>query len=123
MQVDPNKIQNILTLRYDPSQNSSLYPITAKNFSSKINDYSINKIEKIIENYILEKFQNSNTKKVSLALSGGVDSTLVLAFLKKTLPDLEINAISIKFAESTDETKTAEKIAKHFDVNHHILLD
>ena len=122
MQVDPNKIQNILTLRYDPSQNSSLYPITAKNFSSKINDYSINKIEKIIENYILEKFQNSNTKKVSLALSGGVDSTLVLAFLKKTLPDLEINAISIKFAESTDETKTAEKIAKHFDVNHHILF-
>ena len=122
MQVDPNKIQNILTLRYDPSQNSSLYPITAKNFSSKINDYSINKIEKIIENYILEKFQNSNTKKVSLALSGGVDSTLVLAFLKKTLPDLEINTISIKFAESTDETKTAEKIAKHFDVNHHILF-
>ena len=122
MQVDPNKIQNILTLRYDPSQNSSLYPITAKNFSSKINDYSINKIEKIIENYILEKFQNSNTKKVSLALSGGVDSTLVLAFLKKTLPDLEINAISVKFADSVDETQTAEKIAKHFDINHHILF-
>lgn len=122
MQVDPKKIQNILTLRYDPSQKSLLYPITPKNFFPKINDYSLDIIEKTIENYILEKFQNSNVKRISLALSGGVDSTLVLAFLKKTLPDLEIDAISIKFADSIDETQTAEKIANHFDVNHHILF-
>ena len=122
MQVDPNKIQNILTLRYDPSQNSSLYQITPKNFFPKINDYSLDKIEKTIENYILEKFQNSNVKRISLALSGGVDSTLVLAFLKKTLPDLEIDAISIKFADSADETQTAEKIANHFDITHHTLF-
>ena len=122
MQVDSTQIQNILTLRYDPSQYSSLYSITSKNFFPKINVYSLDKIEKIIENYILEKFQNLNVKKISLALSGGVDSTLVLAFLKKTLPDLEINAISIKFADSVDETQTAEKIAKHFGIDHHILF-
>ena len=52
-------------------------------------NYSLDHIEKIIEDYILKKFKNSNVKKISLALSGGVDSTLVLAFLKKTLPDLE----------------------------------
>jgi asparagine synthase (glutamine-hydrolysing) len=122
MQVDPNQIQNILTLRYNPSQNSLLFPITWKDFTPKINNYSLDRIEKFIENYILKKFKNSNTKKISLALSGGVDSTLVLAFLKKTLPDLEIDAISIKFANSVDETKTAEKIAEHFEVNHHVLF-
>ena len=122
MQVDSNQIQNILTLRYDPSQNSLLSPITWNNFTPKINNYSLDHIEKIIKNYILKKFKNSNVKRISLALSGGVDSTLVLAFLKKTLPDLEIDAISIKFANSVDETKTAEKIAEHFGVNHHVLF-
>jgi len=121
MQVDLNQIQNILTLRYDPSQNSLLSPITWKNFTPKISNYSLDNIEKIIENYILKKFKNSDVKRISLALSGGVDSTLVLAFLKKTLPDLEIDAISIKFADSVDETKTAEKIAEHFGINHHVL--
>jgi len=121
MQVDSNQIQNILTLRYDPSQNSLLSPITWKNFTPKISNYSLDHIEKIIENYILKKFKNSDVKRISLALSGGVDSTLVLAFLKKTLPDLEIDAISIKFADSVDETKTAEKIAEHFGINHHVL--
>ena len=121
MQIDPNQIQNILTLRYDPSQNSSISPITWKDFSPKINNYSLNHIEKSIENYLLEKLKDSNVKRISLALSGGVDSTLVLAFLKKILPDLEIDAISIKFADSVDETKTAEKIAEHFEINHHIL--
>ena len=122
MQIDPNQIQNILTLRYDPSQNSSISPITWKDFTPKINNYSLNDIEKFIENYLFEKFKNSNIKRISLALSGGVDSTLVLAFLKKVLPDLEIDAISIKFADSVDETKTAEKIAEHFEINHHVLF-
>ena len=122
MQVDSSQIQNILTLRYDPSQNSLLHPISWNDFTPKINDYSLDRIEKSIEKYILKKFKNSNIKKISLALSGGVDSTLVLAFLKKTFPDLEIDAISIKFANSVDETKTAKKIAEHFDVNHHVLF-
>ena len=66
MQVDSNQIQNILTLRYDPSQNSLLSPITWKNFTPKISDYSLDHIEKIIENYILKKFKNSNVERISL---------------------------------------------------------
>jgi len=122
MSVDPNQIRNILTLRYDPSQNSSLPQLTSKDFTPKINEFSLDKIEKSIENYILKKLQNSNVKKISLALSGGVDSSLVLAFLKNTLPDLEIDAISIKFANSVDETETAKKIAEHFEINYHVVF-
>ncbi|QLH07833.1 asparagine synthase C-terminal domain-containing protein [Nitrosopumilus ureiphilus] len=122
MLVDPNQIRNILTLRYDPSQKPLLPQLTWKDFVPKTSDFSLDFIEKSIENYILKKIHSSDVKRLSLALSGGVDSSLVLAFLKKTIPDLTIDAISIKFADSIDETKTAEKIAEHFGINHHVLF-
>ncbi|HXX06038.1 MAG TPA: asparagine synthase C-terminal domain-containing protein, partial [Candidatus Bathyarchaeia archaeon] len=62
------------------------------------------------------------TKRVSIALSGGIDSTLMLALLRKTFPDITIDAISIKFAESIDESIQAQKIADKFDANHKVLF-
>ncbi len=122
MFVDPNQIRNILTLRYDPSQNPLLPQLTWKDFIPKNDEISLDFIEKSIENYILKKIPQSDVKRISLALSGGIDSSLILASLKKTIPELEIDAISIKFADSVDETKTAEKIAEKFEINHHILV-
>ena len=52
--------------------------------------------------------------KVLILWSGGVDSTLVMALLRKALPDIQIEAISVKFADSVDETKIASiKIANN----------
>ena len=62
-----------------------------------------------------------NGKKISIALSGGVDSTLVLSLIRKVNPDIDIKAISIKFANSVDETIDAAKIATKFNVEHHIV--
>ena len=42
-------------------------------------------------------------------------------FLKKSFPDSKINAISVKFSDSVDESKLAAKIAEHFDVDQHIV--
>ena len=122
MLIDPNQIRNILTLRYDPSQKPLLPRLIWNDFTPKTDEFSIDVVEKYAENYILKKLQHSGVERISLALSGGVDSSLVLAFLKKTLPDLTIDAISIKFADSVDETKTAEKIAEHFGISHHVLF-
>ncbi len=44
-----------------------------------------------------------------------------MALCRKLFPDLKINAISIKFAHSTDETKTAKKIATFFEAEHEII--
>ena len=44
-----------------------------------------------------------------------------MGLIRKTLPDLKINAISIKFSDSTDETLTAKKIADFFDTEHEII--
>jgi asparagine synthase (glutamine-hydrolysing) len=95
--------------------------MTWKNFVASDTIPSIDFIEKSIENTIKNQLESKNVKNVSIALSGGVDSTLILAFLRKTLPDIQIDAISIKFANSVDETKSAAKIAEHFSVNHHVV--
>ncbi len=109
-------ISNILTLRYDPLQKPLLPKLTWKSFGN--NAPSVELIEKSIQNTIQSI---KNPKSISIALSGGVDSTLILMFLRKTLPDVKIEAISIKFANSVDETKSAAKIANHFNANHHIV--
>ena len=121
MLIEPNQIKNILTLRYDPSHNPLLPQITWNDFFPKNSELSLEYIEKLIEDYILEKINPNQVKTISLALSGGVDSSLVLGFIRKTLPELTIHGISIKFANSIDETKIAEKIAEHFEIDHHIV--
>ena len=95
--------------------------MTWKNFVENDTMPSIDFIEKSIRNTIKNPLETKNIKNISIALSGGVDSTLILAFLRKTFPEIKIDAISIKFANSVDETKSAAKIAEHFSANHHIV--
>ena len=113
-----NLIRNILTLRYDPSQKSTLPILNSNDFSNSL-DYDINLIENKLKNSVQTNLESAN--KVTISLSGGIDSTLVLGLIRKTLPDLKINAISIKFTDSTDETFTAKKIADFFETEHEII--
>ena len=119
--INPSSIVNILTLRYDPNLQPNLPIKTWNDFSSNINSADNNLIEKSISNYIKQKTENLDEKSVSIALSGGVDSTLVLSIIRKVRPDINIQAISIKFADSVDETHDASNIAKTFEADHHIV--
>jgi len=83
-----------------------------------------NEPETSIEGYIREKIRNEvgkNLDKIGISLSSGVDSTLVLALLRKEFPSIEIESLSIKFSQSTDETNASKKISEKFDTNHHVL--
>ena len=62
----------------------------------------------------------SDNGKIAIALSGGVDSTLALCTLKNYVPN-EVEAISIKFADSVDETPLAAKIAERLGVKQNIV--
>ena len=119
--LNASSVVNILTLRYDPSINPILPKKTWNDFETNNEIPNTSFIEKQIEYEIKEKIDYLNSQKVSIALSGGVDSTLVLASLRKSYPDINIDAISIKFANSVDETIVASGIANEFDSNHHIL--
>ena len=113
---DPLTITNILTLRYDPTQKPSLPKLSWKDFIPTKSEPSLEFIEQSIKNQIPK-----NADNLSIALSGGVDSTLSLTMLRNVLPNAEINAISVRFADSVDEVDAAEKIARHFNAKHHII--
>jgi len=119
--INPSSIVNILTLRYDPSINPNLPKKTWKDFEP--NDKRPNPafIENSICNEIEKKLRSINDQEISIALSGGVDSALMLSLLRKTKPDVKINAVSIKFANSIDETPTASRIAEKYNADHHII--
>ena len=113
-------ISNILTLRYNSSQNSSIPELTWKDFTPNDNKISEEIIEKKIENYLQLNLDDS-ISTVSISLSGGIDSSLVLGYIRKLFPNITIKAVSIKFSESIDETQDAKKIAEHFGAEHDIL--
>ena len=119
--VNPSSIVNILTLRYDPSIIPNLPKKTWKDFIPTTNPIDAEYIEKSILNKIKNTLNNSENKKITIALSGGVDSTLVLSLIRKTNPTIDIEAISIKFANSVDETPDASKIAQKYNASHNII--
>ena len=121
MEISSSSITDILTLRYDPSINPNLPKKTWKDFESINESPDIDFIENSILEEIKNKLKSLNSKNVSIALSGGIDSTLVLSLLRKADPDLKINAVSIKFANSVDESSTASKIAEKYNAEHHII--
>ncbi len=112
--VNPSSIVDILTLRYDTSIQPTLPKKSWEDFVPINKPSNISSIENSICSEIERNLESYNSKDASIALSGGVDSTLVLSLLRKTNPDLKINAISIKFANSVDETPAAAKIAERF---------
>ena len=77
----------------------------------------LKQLEKMLQKSIEKKITKSNDNLV-MAFSGGIDSTLVLSLIKKILPNQNIKALSIQFADSVDETKTAKKIADELYVPH-----
>ena len=117
----PSSITNILTLRYDPSITSNLPRKTWNDFKPLIEKPSIEFIEKSIAKTLRKQLDISSTKKICIALSGGIDSTLILTLIKKTMPDIQVDAISIKFANSIDETENASNIAAKLEANHHVI--
>ena len=119
--INPSSIVNILTLRYDPSINPNLPKKTWKDFEPIDEPLNPISIENSICNEIEKKLNSINEQEISIALSGGVDSALMLSLLRKTKPDVKINAISIKFANSIDETPYASKIAEKYDADHHVI--
>ena len=121
MEISSSSITNILTLRYDPSINPNLPKKTWKDFESINESPDIDFIENSILKEIENKLKSLNSKNASIALSGGIDSTLVLSLLRKANPDLKINAVSMKFANSVDESSTASKIAEKYNAEHHII--
>jgi len=115
-----NSVKSILTLRYDYTQTPILPKLIWKDLEKK-EDFSSTSISDQLISNLKNQIPDDYSKSISISLSGGVDSSLMLCLLKQSFPDNEIDAISIKFTDSYDETEIASKIAKKIGVNHHIV--
>ncbi|KAF6242275.1 asparagine synthase [Nitrosopumilus sp. b1] len=116
---NPEHAKYILTLRYNPHLNSPLPPKIPNDITPSISENYEEHVKTLIEKSIMDNLQKE--KKISLSLSGGIDSTLVFGLIKKLMPDLEVETISVKFSNSVDETMNASKIATHYKSPFHII--
>ena len=113
-------IKQILTLRYSTNLENNSTKLHPENFISKTIENPEHILEQSISQKIFSELKTSDGK-IGISLSSGVDSTLVLAILRKEFPENNIESLSIKFSESVDETEASKKISEKFETNHHIL--
>ena len=118
--MNVNSIKSILTLRYDYTEIPTL-PRLNWNDLEKKEEFSIEDISKELTSNLHKQISHDYSGPISISLSGGVDSSLALCILKQSFPDNQIDAISIKFSDSADETEAASKIAKEVGVDHHVI--
>jgi len=117
--INKINLRNILTIRYDPSK-SLKQLISSTDFSPKINDLDGTKTEKLLTQSIKNSF-GSSKNPIAISISGGIDSTLALGLIRKSLPDSKIIAFCGVFEDGFDESITAKKIAKKFDADFHLV--
>ena len=104
-------IRNILTLRYDPTIEikSPIPQIDIKQIESRKGPIpSSEDLELELRTSIRKNITGLNLKKISLALSTGVDSNLILSLIRDEYPELDIKCISVSFDE-TSEANYAKK--------------
>jgi asparagine synthase (glutamine-hydrolysing) len=58
---------------------------------------------------------------LGIYLSGGMDSSSILAMARKGCVDASIDAYTVGFNEPTDEVEDAKRVADHFNTQHHAL--
>jgi asparagine synthase (glutamine-hydrolysing) len=119
-------ICNIMTLRYDPSQQGEkqVKEISYESIKNRTRDCpSVKDVENELRKRIRKHIAQSNPSKISLALSSGVDSNLILLLLRDEFPNIDINCITVSFDEFT-EAKASKKIAEGKSASfHEVIVD
>jgi len=118
--LDTIAIRNTLSIRYDPTKKSSTKLISWRDFRKQTSDSKGIITEKLLKNSIIKKIP-STTESIAVSLSGGIDSALCLAILRKVFPKKKIFAICGVFEGGFEESKFARQIAKKFDAQFHVI--
>jgi len=77
---------------------------------------------KELEKIIIQNIQEIPQGSLSLLLSGGIDSSLVLALLRKVHKDATIHTFSLSKSETHPDTIFAREVSKMFGTDHHEII-
>ena len=106
-------IKQILTLRYSTNLETSSQKLVPEDFETKQITNPENVIEQSIRKSISTEL-DSNSKKIGISLSSGIDSTLVLALLRKEFPSTDIESISVNLVKVLTKQMFLKKFQKNF---------
>jgi asparagine synthase (glutamine-hydrolysing) len=121
--INTNSIAMLLTLRYDPSKKPMRKPLTKDDFHPKYGEWdNESDIIKLIEEELSTIHRLYKFNHISLSLSGGVDSQLTLAMLRRFLPTVKVTCIGVGFGNADDEVGRAKEIARVYDSDFHELM-
>ena len=91
IKLNLSSIKNILTVRYDITKNPMKKLAIVEDFEKSLINQESHMSEKLLSNSFKKI---SGFEKFSISLSGGIDSSLCLALLRKNFPKAPIFAIS-----------------------------
>ena len=117
---------NLLTLRYDPTKAKTDYlkKFTYEDLKNRQKPIPSSKevenaLRAVIRKWILEY----NAKKISVALSTGVDSNAILSLIRDEFPKIDVHCVSVSFDENS-EANAAKKIAQNkSSYFHDVIID
>ncbi len=75
-----------------------------------------------LEEVIIQNIKEIPKVPLALLLSGGIDSSLVLALLKKEYADVPIHTFTLARSDSYPDVIFARKVAKLFGTDHHEII-
>lgn len=116
MNYDKQWLTNTLTLRYDPNIKTTLPPITWSDVTSDARNTQ-KTVEEKLKLSITEYISTRKPRRVSLALSGGVDSILTLILLRDLFPELKIQCISFGFSPDDLDVTVASEFARKYNAD------
>lgn len=117
---------NLMTLRYDPTQQntSQLRKLTYGDFKERLEPFpSPTDVEDALRLAIRKAVIESRSQSISVALSAGIDSTVILSLIRDEFPEIEINCVTVSFdqyTEAKDAKRFAESKSSFF---HNVVID
>lgn len=114
--INLDELRYILTLRYYPKGTALLPKLEWRDFIPYSGIEA--SVKPMIEGAIAAAVDFDKPKKVGIAISGGVDSTSVLALTRKLYPKLNIKTLCITFGEDQSEASDAQHVAEMFGTDH-----
>lgn len=120
IEPDPSALVNLLTLRYNPLQKPLIPKLSANDFIETKTENPESNLAYLLERSI-ERSLAKSSDRVTIALSGGIDSSLMLAITRQIFQDIRIECICVTFGDMYDETEQAANTARVFDSNFHIV--
>jgi len=114
-----------LTLRYDPTSVSTneIRNITYKeisNWGQHANGIPSDKdIENAIRRLIRTRIEEYQASRITVALSSGIDSNVILSLIRKEFPTINIECLTVSFDDGSIESIDAREIAESQNAGFH----